>query len=275
MDIHHSDWQMACMDQPDRPAASPPRPLVGSVVQAVAVLRHLGSLDHPQGVTAIAARLGLSPSSCFNILKTLAAEEFATFDPDTRAYSIGPGAIDLARAALGRDKMMEVARPLMNALATRFEATIGLWRLGPEDRLTLVELAESPAATRIHMVMGQRQPAGAGATGRAVLAARNVPDEEIAMAYETLRWQRAPGRDTYVAEVRAARAAGWAVDTDTIFRGVTSVAASIAGRDGRVRACLSASLFAGRETEERVAAIGAEVRDAARHITRAVHGRTA
>jgi hypothetical protein len=34
------------------------------------------------------------------------------------------------------------------------------------ERLQLEALAESGAATRIHMVIGQRQPSGGGATGR-------------------------------------------------------------------------------------------------------------
>ncbi len=261
------------MDHPTRSVASPPRPLVGSVVQAVAVLRHLGNIDRPQGVTAIANQLGMSPSSCFNILKTLAAEELATFDPKTRAYGIGPGAIDLARTALGRDETARIARPLMDALADQHDVAVGLWRLGQgTQRLTLTVLAESEAATRIHMVVGQRQPAEAGATGRAVLAARGASDHDIEQAYQTVRWQRAPGCADYVAQVHAARARGWATDTDHIIRGVTTVAAPIVDAEGMVRFCLSASLFTGRETPQQVDAIGAEVGAVAVGISRTVYG---
>ena len=50
---------------------------VGSVVQALAILRHLSEASKPLGVTAVARALGISPSSCFNLLKTLVAEDFA------------------------------------------------------------------------------------------------------------------------------------------------------------------------------------------------------
>jgi DNA-binding IclR family transcriptional regulator len=272
MDIHHREWQVEAMDQPSRSIASPPRPLVGSVVQAIAVLRHLGSLERPQGVTAIAGRLGLSPSSCFNILKTLAAEELATFDPETRAYGLGPGAIELARAALGRDEVARVARSGMDRIAADHDVAVGLWRLGGGDRLTLTALAESEASARIHLVIGQRQPAVAGATGRAVLAARAVSDDEIREACRIVRWQHAPKPADYVAQVREARNCGWAIDIDQIIRGMTTVASTIADEEGRVRFCLSASTFTGRETPQRIAAIGETVRVAAAGIARSIYG---
>jgi DNA-binding IclR family transcriptional regulator len=260
------------MDQPIRSAASPPRPLVGSVVQAIAVLRHLGNIERPQGVTAIASRLGLSPSSCFNILKTLAAEELATFDPETRAYGLGPGAIELARSAMGRDEVARMARASMDRIAAGHDVAVGLWRLGGGDRLTLTALAESEAATRIHLVVGQRQPAVAGATGRAVLAARGASDAEIGVACRTVRWQQAPKPSDYVAQVGEARSRGWAIDADQIIRGMTTVASAIADAEGRVRFCLSASTFTGRETPQRIAAIGEAVRAAALVIARTIYG---
>lgn len=260
------------MDQPTRSAASPPRPLVGSVVQAIAVLRHLGAIERPQGVTAIADRLGLSPSSCFNILKTLAVEEMATFDPATRAYGLGPGAIELARAAFGRDEVARSARPHMDRIASRHDVAVGLWRIGGGDRLTLTALAESEAATRIHLVLGQRQPAVAGATGRAVLAAREASEATIEAACRAVRWQQAPTPADYVAQVGEARVRGWALDADQIIRGMTTVASPIADAEGRVRFCLSASTFTGRETPQRIAAIGDVVREASLAIARIVYG---
>jgi IclR family acetate operon transcriptional repressor len=236
------------VDTPLKAPASPPRPLVGSVVQAAAVLRHLARTERPQGVSAIAARLSLSPSSCFNILKTLAAEELALFDPETRTYVLGPGVIQLARTALGRDEVTRAARAAMNRIAESCDVSVGLWRLGADERLTLVALAESEAATRIHLVVGQRQPAGVGAAGRAVLAARDASEATIRAALDAGRWRLAPTPQDYLAQVREARTRGWALDLDQIIHGVTTVAAALCDAEGRVRFCLSASTFTGRET---------------------------
>lgn len=63
--------------------------LVGSVVQALSVLRHIARTREPQGVTAIARALGLNPSSTFNILRTLVAEGFVERDDATKTYILG------------------------------------------------------------------------------------------------------------------------------------------------------------------------------------------
>src|SRR5215203_5777 len=105
-------------------AASPPsitRNQVGSVVQAVTILRHLGALAEGAGVTAIARATGIGPSSCFNVLRTLLAEDLVNFDPATKYYTLGLGTIDLARLALGRDALVSAAQALMVRLAERHD----------------------------------------------------------------------------------------------------------------------------------------------------------
>src|SRR3546814_9427439 len=85
------------MNTPPLPAMGQPRTVVGAVVNAAAILRHLGASEEPQGVTAIAQALSLSASSCFNILRTLAAEDLVEFDSRRKLYSLGLGLYDIAR----------------------------------------------------------------------------------------------------------------------------------------------------------------------------------
>lgn len=246
---------------------------VGSIVQAVAVLRHLGAAERGQGVTAIARQLGISPSSCFNVLKTLVAEDLVSFDPAAKTYALGLGAADLARVALGRDAVLKAARDPMGDLAERFDAAVGLWRVTARERLILVALSESEAATRIHLVIGQRQPATAGATGRAVLAARGVDDATIAAAFALVRWQQAPGERDFVRQVNEARRRGWALDSDQINRGITTVASAICDVPTSPRFCLTASMFTGRDTPAELRVIGEAVRDVAAKVAQTAYGR--
>jgi DNA-binding IclR family transcriptional regulator len=258
------------MDAPRQP--SPVRPPVSSVVQAIAILRHLASLPDGAGVTAIARATGIGPSSCFNVLRTLVGSDMASFDPQTKHYRIGLGTVDLARLALRRDWLVNAARPVMADLAERHDAVVGLWRLSERERLTLVALAESNAATRIHMQVGQRQPEFAGAAGRAVLAARKLSDRAIREVYAQVRWSAAPGADRFLAEVREAEARGWATDTGNINHGISTVATPIC-ENGEVRFALSLSVFSGRESEAGLARIGADLRTRSQALEAAVFGR--
>ncbi|WP_242123940.1 IclR family transcriptional regulator [Sphingobium sp. Sx8-8] len=253
----------------DLRAAAPARAPVSSVVQAMAILRHLASLSEGAGVNGIARATGINPSSCFNVLRTLLLGGMVTFDPATKLYRLGPGVVDLARRAMGGESLVRLARAPMARIAERYEATIGLWRSSGRDRLTLIELAESGAATRIHLMIGQRQPAVAGATGRAVLAARGVDRDAVARAYGEVRWRQAPGEDAFFAQVEQARQRGWAEDHGNINHGISTVAATVTDIDGEVRFVLSASIFSGREGED-LAPMGTDLRALARQLNEAI-----
>src|ERR1700724_1288063 len=68
-----------------------------AISRAAAVLRLLGKSDAPLGVQSIARELGLVPSTCLHVLRALVAEEFVSFDPDTKHYSLEAGGLPPAR----------------------------------------------------------------------------------------------------------------------------------------------------------------------------------
>lgn len=261
------------MNAPLRPQMVNSRPPIGSVKQAIAVLRYLGSIEGGQGVTTIARALGIGPSSCFNVLRTLVSEDLVAFDPVAKTYRLGLGMLSLAGVALGRDAVARAAAMPMERLSTQHDAAVGLWRLTAGERLTLVALAESASATRIHMAVGQRQPAAAGATGRAVLAARDPADSAVDRAFAGVRWQNAPTLAEFRAQVREAQQRGFARDIGQLNHGISTVAAAICDAAGEPRFALSASTFTGRHDGAALDAIGAELHALARRIEQAVFGR--
>ena len=190
------------------------------------------------------------------------------FDPATKGYAIGLGAVDLARAALGRDAGVQAALPLMQPIADAHEAAVGLWRVGSRDRLTLIALAESESATRIHMAIGQRQPAGAGASGRALLAAAGHSPAHIAAAFAQVRWPVAITLAHYEAQVAQARQRGFATDLGELNPGIDTAAAACRQPDGSVRFVVSASMFSNRHTSAALDAIGNALIVIAQHAAR-------
>lgn len=239
--------------------ASAKVPRVPSVSHAMAILRRLGRATEPLGVTAIARDVGLSPSSCFNIVRTLVDEDLVEFNPVTKGYRIGLGLTEFARSASRRNDAVRAALPLLDSLAERHDAQCGLWRLTRGRRLVLVAASESHAATRIHMVVGQRQPVYAGAAGRAVAAALGATAEELHEALATIRWQRPIEASRYLDEVREAAERGWAVDEGFYFRGVTTIAAAVRDGTGEVGFCVTASTFSARLSDAGSRSIGEDV----------------
>jgi len=248
---------------------------VGSIVHAVSILNFLSETEEGPGVTVIANALGISPSSCFNILKTLVAQEFIEFDPRGKTYSIGLGVVNLARRALNRNNIFPLVRSQLQACADEFGLAAGLWRLTRLDRLVLVGLAETEETTRIHLTIGQRLPMLAGAVGRCVAASSTMSRPDIGKHFKNIRWQKPITLTGYLDQVRAVKDRGWAVDADQYMRGVTTVAAAVTDDTGNVRFCLSGTVFSGRHGPEAITKIGERLRGLAIHAAQSVFGDTA
>jgi len=244
---------------------------VKSVAGAAAILRHLAASPSAAGVNAIARSTGLSPSSCFNILKTLAAESLVAFDDSRKSYSWGPGLIRLARRALTSPAMVPTLRPLLEQFAKRGLAT-AIWEVTSSDRLTLSAFLESDAATRIHMTVGHRLPSLAGAMGRCIAASGEFPLKEIRRRFGAVRWERKPKFSLYLEQVELAAARGWAMDEGYFIRGITTIAAPVRD-EHEVRICISNSMFSGQSSPAQLEELGEATARAAQRAAALLFGR--
>src|SRR5690606_17979377 len=78
---------------------------VAAVIQALAILRAIGSLQEPPVLTAIARAAGVSRSTTLNILRTLVNERIITFSPEAKTYRLGMGLLELSRPLLNRSEV--------------------------------------------------------------------------------------------------------------------------------------------------------------------------
>src|SRR5882724_10160863 len=114
-----------------------------AISRAAAVLRLLGKSDIPLGVQAIARELGLVPRTCLYVLRALAAEEFVSFDPDTKRYSLEAGVLTLARHWLRRNRFNDLAQPQLDRIAQAFDVTmLGVQIVGLEH-IIVVAVSQS------------------------------------------------------------------------------------------------------------------------------------
>lgn len=237
---------------------------VGSVVNAIAILRHLAA-SPPQGVNAIARALQLNPSSCFNLLKTLASEAFLEFDPTTKTYRATPPAW-LARPGADVASWIAWVRGALEVQTAESAVTCGLWQVVGE-RVVLLQIAESPLDTRIHLTAGQRLPAHIGAMGRCIAAHEGLSTADVARFIGELRWQDPPSPRAYLKDVQQVLKRGWSVDEGNYLRGVTTVAAPIVNPENRVAYCITSTLFAGQMDARGLAQLGTRMAALAREAS--------
>ena len=239
---------------------------VRSLAQGFAILRLLADTA-PLSLSDIARRLGLSPSSTLNLLRTLVAEGAILREARSKQYRLAPAwAASGVLGDPGERDLAARALPLMVRFAEAHDAAVGLWKVASRERLSLIVHTESKAGMRLRLADTQRQPLGGGAVGRALAAAQRVDAGELARRFAPVRWQAALSFADYAEQVRGAARVGYAVDRGFAHRGVLTVAVAIA--DVRPGLVLSASVFAESRSDAEAAELGAALSDLSAGLVR-------
>ena len=231
--------------------ASPPRldrelakTVAGSkapaISRAAAVLRFLGKNETALGVHAIARELGLVPSTCLHVLRSLVTEEFVAFDPDTKRYSLDAGVLTLARHWLRRNRFTDLVQPQLDRIAQAHGVTVLGVRIVGSDHIIAVALSQPGPNFQLSTQIGSRFPALISATGRCIAAFGSYPQEELEARFESLRWDEPPSLDQWRAEVEQTRKQGFAVDNGNYMSGVTVIAAPVWGEGMKLNHALVA-----------------------------------
>jgi len=243
-------------------------PRVGSVAAAVAILRYLALHPEGAGVVPLARSLGLSPSSCFNVVRTLASEHFVEFDPRTKIYSLGIGAHVIGRAALDPRGAFQAVKPRLEAVADKFGVTVALLGLRRNDQFVIIGFCDSASATtKIHLTIGQRLPLLTGAVGRCAAVAFALDDASLERTLTKVKWAARPQLSEYKASLDFYRSRGWAIDSDNFLMGVTTIASSVFDQKGRLQFCVSCTMFSSHHPDVEIGAIGDAVAREARWLS--------
>ncbi|HMJ51334.1 MAG TPA: IclR family transcriptional regulator [Polyangiaceae bacterium] len=211
-----------------------------AISRAAAVLRLLGKSDMPLGLQSIARELGLVPSSCLYVLRALVAEEFVSFDPDTKRYSLEAGVLTLAHHWLRRNRFNDLVQPILDRISQPFDVTaLGVHIVGL-DHIVVVAASQAGPNFQLSAQIGSRFPATISATGRCIAAFGKHSEAELEARFKTLRWDEPPTLDEWKTQIRQTRLQGFAVDEGNYISGVTVIAAPV----WKTRATLSHALVA-------------------------------
>lgn len=235
--------------------------IVKPVVNAVRILRYLTMKGAPERAADIARHLSINPSTCFNILRTLVAEDVVDFNPLSKTYTAGLGLARLVEQLVTQGQRVELASPLMHDLAATHGVTVTLWRRMGTDRIVLVKSESSPTEMHIDMPAGQRLPILMGASGRLFVSQMGIDEAALREVFEQIRWARPLSFETYLREVNRARRRGWAVDDSYFATGVLAVAAPVRDASGSIAFTVSAVMIRGQRSEAEIDLLGEALRD--------------
>ncbi len=239
---------------------------VGAVLNALEILRYLGVQQAAVSGAQVARSLKLNPSTCFNILKTLASEGLVRFDEAGKTYRLGVGIVELAGHALDQVGSLRQIHPELERLAAVWQMPMTAWLRVSDTRVMLVDRAEASSTIQIHMRMGHRLPLLVGALGRCMAAHAGLSEGEIRRQYAEIRQDHTVSYEQFMTEVDEARTVGFAVDRDGFARGVTTVSSVVLDADGRAFLAISAIALTAQCRGETIASVGADLSDTTRRL---------
>ena len=150
-----------------KPTAPVPAP-VKSADRALAVMDLIaarGSVRFNELVNA----MGLPRSSMHGLLQTLVSRGWLDLDEKSRRYSVGLRAWHVGQAYAGHGALVNVAKPVMDAVSKTLGETVQLARLDGIETV-YIAMSEAPQPMRLVTTVGMRLHAHATGIGKALLA---------------------------------------------------------------------------------------------------------
>lgn len=146
--------------------------LIGSVQRALHLLDEVAASDDPVPAKVLARRVGLNLPTAYHLLRTLVHEGYLRRLDD--GYVVGDALATLAHRAAPTHRAWR-ARPALAALRDEVGAAAYL-AVYEDGEISILEIADSPAAPRVDLWVGVQDAAHASALGKSILG--QLPEAE-------------------------------------------------------------------------------------------------
>jgi DNA-binding IclR family transcriptional regulator len=241
---------------------------VRAVERALDVLMCFSRKTPELSMTEIADQIGIHKSTVHRLLATLERNRFVQRDPVTGAYRLGIRLLQMAYLTLEQNDLRQIAAPFARQLNEKYQENIHLAVLDNSD-MVYVHILESPQRIKLAAAIGQRLPAFATASGKAVLAflpedmVRRILDQ--GMPHYTQFTPVSP--EVFLEDLGRTRTAGFAISEREYEDEINAVAAPIFDLSGQPLASIAVAGPAYRLSLEQMLQIGPQLVSAAQAIT--------
>lgn len=224
---------------------------IAAVDRAVNVLEALAAQPR-QGVTQLAAHLGLTKTIVFRLLATLEARGFVVREGDNALYSLGYRMGVLGEQAGAQNTLLTAARPVMEQLRNETRENVNLIIREGAQSLVLATLA-GQHAMRIYANAGRHGPLHAGGGSMLLLAFApvDIQNDVLSKPLERFTAATATDPDDLRKRLHMIRADGFNIAINDLDEGAFSIAAPIHNAAQDVVAALSVAGAMARYDESR------------------------
>jgi IclR family acetate operon transcriptional repressor len=201
----------------------------------------LFSVDHPEwSLNELARTTHLHKATTYRMTRTMEAEGFLVFDPDTGNYHLGPAVIPLSYLAQKQSELERMAKPFLEELAAETGETANL-AIETEGTFIVIGSVLTSHAFKPTLPIGRVLTDLSNAHGKLFVALK--PPEERAKflnrSQPQLTKYSLTDRKQVAAELARVADEGVAYDMEEHGLGVCSVAVPVRGSSGAVIATIS------------------------------------
>lgn len=184
----------------------------------------------------VAGSLSINPSTCLNILHTLAEDGFVT--ARDRTYALGPEMVNLAYGALEAVDEFSQVQMLIDRFSRDHHVNVRMWRIDGNDAIAVTSSSEPSAPMAINVIPQRRMPMLNGSIGRIVAAFKPMARAELQTEFARVEW-RALSFERFLEQAEHARMAGYAIECGDVVEGINAVAAPVFAADGSLDRIIS------------------------------------
>jgi IclR family transcriptional regulator, acetate operon repressor len=212
-----------------------------NLLDRTAAILRLFLQEHADWTLAkITEAVALPKPTVHRLLRALCEHEILCKSEAHGSYGLGPLALALGAAAIGRNRLRQLGQPVLRKLAAHTGESALMFELAPtRDAAICIEQIESSHGLRLVSNVGARLPLFAGASSRVILAF--MPDDEIAAVIAAMPKTRraAPlSRKELEREIQWTRRQGYAQSFEETSPGACGIAAPLLAVGGVV-GCLT------------------------------------
>lgn len=225
------------------PAADSDKYIVPALRRGLAVLRLFAHDRRVITLPEIVRELGVSRATAFRLAHTLEADGYLQRAPHSNAFQLGINLLSLGFEYLGSLDLIEVARPVLEDLRDRADASA---HLGVQDGVEVVYVLNAPSRHRLrsNVTVGTRREMHAASIGRVLMFDSTLDELRKLFKGVNMRehFPHAPAdADALYAEVQEQRRLGYVAYRAKFAEGLASVAAPVRDATGRIVAGVNIS----------------------------------
>jgi DNA-binding IclR family transcriptional regulator len=222
-------------------------------------------------MTQIAEQVGIHKSTAHRLLATLENKRFIQRDQNTGIYRLGIRLLQMAYLTLEQSDLRRIAIPFMHHLCDLYKENIDLTVLDDTD-VAFVNILEGPQRVKLAAAIGQRLPAFATASGKAILGF--MPEKLVQHILDRGMPQFTPhtiiSPNELFKDLNYVRELGFAISEQELEEQINAVAAAIFDQDNHPIASIAVAGPAYRLTRERMIEIGPGVAATAKEISQEI-----